>query len=87
MTLIAPSTGGSREWSLVEAPARTPLTLRRTEGAPEFRRRLAALGLRRGARLSVVHETIGGGRIVSVAGARIALGRDVLAHLHVERVA
>ncbi len=71
------------EGSLLQAPVGTPLTVRRADGAPEFRRRLAALGLRRGARIHVVHRTIGGGRIVSVAGARIALGRDVLERLQV----
>lgn len=66
---------------------RTPLTLRRSVGEPDFRRRLSALGLRRGARLTVVHRTIGGGRIVAVAGARIALDRGVLARLYVEPAA
>ncbi|MDA8439452.1 MAG: FeoA family protein [Propionibacterium sp.] len=73
----------SFEGSLLQAPVRTPLTVRRADGSPEFRRRLAALGVRRGARVHVVHRTTGGGRIVSVAGARIALGRDVLERIHV----
>ncbi len=46
----------------------------RTDDA--VRRRLAQLGLRVGAELTVVRATAGGGRIVAVAGARIALDRD-----------
>ncbi|HEX2857231.1 MAG TPA: FeoA family protein [Propionibacteriaceae bacterium] len=75
------------EFSLGEAPVRTPLTLRRSDGTADFRRRLSALGLRVGARVTVVHQTVGGGRIVAVAGARIALDRDVLARLVVESAA
>ncbi len=85
--ILPPTPAESLEWNLILAPLRTPLTVRRADGDPAFRRRLAALGLRRGARVSVVHGTIGGGRIVSVAGARIALGREVLACLYVERAA
>ena len=80
----APTRDLPPELSLAEAAVRTPLTLRRSEGAPEFCRRLSALGLRQGARLTVVQRTIGGGRIVAVAGARIALDRGVLARLFVE---
>ncbi|HET9128395.1 MAG TPA: FeoA family protein [Propionibacteriaceae bacterium] len=75
------------EFNLGEAPVRTPLTLRRSDGTPDFRRRLATLGLRRGAEVIVVHRTVGGGRIVAVAGARIALDRGVLARLFVEPAA
>lgn len=73
-----------REVSLAEAPARQPLTLRRTEGEPDFCRRLSALGLRRGAQITVVHRTVGGGRIIEVAGSRIALDRGVLNRLFAE---
>jgi ferrous iron transport protein B len=46
------------------------------DGAPEsLRRRLAELGLRPGAQVRVVQRTAGGGRIVDVAGSRVALGR------------
>ena len=83
----APSPGPPRELSLVDAPVGTPLTLRRSDGAPEFVRRLSALGLRRGAQVTVVQRTIGDGRIVAVAGARIALDRGVLGRLYVEAAA
>ena len=41
-------------------------------------RRLAELGLRPGAEVVVLHRTAGGGRVVAVDGARLALGRTVL---------
>ena len=42
-------------------------------------------GIRRGATVTVVQRTTGGGRVVSVAGSRIALGPDVTNGLLVER--
>lgn len=70
------------EISLDRAPVRTPLVLGRLEGSPEFLRRLSALGLRRGSQVSIVQATVGGGRIVAVSGARVAMGRSVLAQLY-----
>jgi ferrous iron transport protein A len=46
--------------------------------------RLAELGLRAGARVVVLHRTAGGGRIVGVGHARIALDRRVTRHLRVQ---
>jgi ferrous iron transport protein A len=45
--------------------------------------RLAELGLRPGSRLTVLSRTSGGGRVVGVGHARIALGRALARHLHV----
>lgn len=70
--------------SLDAAPLGSPLTLVRTEGSPELCRRLAALGIRRGAQVNLVHATSGGGRVLSVAGSRIALDRSMLKRLFVE---
>lgn len=67
--------------NLHEAPARTSLTLVGTETPPELTRRLAALGLRRGVQLEISHGTAGGGRVIHVAGGRIALDRIVLRQL------
>ena len=65
--------------SLATAPLRVVLHVENADGAPEsLRRRLAELGVRPGALVSVVQRTAGGGRIVDVAGSRIALGRAVL---------
>jgi ferrous iron transport protein A len=48
-------------------------------GLPVARaRRLAELGLRRGAQERVVQRTAGGGRVVAVGGARVALDRATL---------
>lgn len=41
-------------------------------------RRLAELGLRPGAAVRCVVRTAGGGRVVDIAGSRVALGREVL---------
>lgn len=70
---------------LAHAALGEQLVLMRSEGSPEQCRRLAALGLRRGAQVRLVHRTAGGGRVVNVAGARIALDREMLSRLHVER--
>ncbi|WP_420174731.1 FeoA family protein [Luteococcus sp. OSA5] len=76
-----------QQTTLSAAPLGCQLTLVRAEGSPELCRRLAALGLRRGAQLLLVHRTSGGGRVVSVAGSRIALDRSMLARLFVEPTA
>lgn len=73
--------------SLDRAPLGKPLTLLRAEGSPETCRRLAALGLRRGAQVELVHRTAGGGRVIGVAGSRIALDRTMLARLFAEPTA
>ena len=73
--------------TLADAPLGTPLTLVEAGAPPEVCRRLAALGLRLGAHLSVLHATAGGGRVVVVAGSRIALGRSVLRQLYAEAAA
>ncbi|MEL4358713.1 MULTISPECIES: FeoA family protein [unclassified Luteococcus] len=70
--------------SLATAPLRKPLTLVRAEGAPDLCRRLSALGIRRGAQVVLVHTTAGGGRVLQVAGSRIALDKTMLSRLFVE---
>lgn len=50
-------------------------------------RRLSSLGLRRGAQLRLVQRLAGGGRVVAVAGARVALGASLLDGLTVEAAA
>ena len=48
-------------------------------GPTALTRRLSELGLRVGSHVRCVQKTAGGGRIIDVAGSRIAkLGRDVL---------
>lgn len=70
--------------SLAAAPLATPLHLTGTPGESSLRRRLQAQGLRAGSTFSVVRRTAGGGLIIAVAGARVALGRDLAASLRVE---
>ncbi|MFZ2260926.1 ferrous iron transport protein A [Luteococcus japonicus] len=70
--------------SLAKAPIGQPLTLVRAEGTPESCRRLSALGIRRGAQVLLMHTTAGGGRVMQVAGSRIALDRSMLGKLFVE---
>lgn len=49
---------------------------------PDMARRLAALGLRRGAQVTLLMRTAGNGGVVSVAGSRIALDRSMLDSLY-----
>ncbi len=70
--------------TLDRAPLNTALTVREAGGQPSSRRRLAALGIRRGAQLVLLQATAGGGRLALVAGSRIALGADVLKHLRAD---
>jgi ferrous iron transport protein A len=67
--------------SLSRAPIGIELRVVEAAGPTALTRRLSELGLRVGSHVRCVQKTAGGGRIVDVAGARIALGRDVLAVL------
>ncbi len=74
-------------FTLAHAPLLVEVQVTDAATAPAaLRRRLAEMGLRAGARVRTMQKTAGGGRIVDVAGARIALGRDVLAQIGVEDV-
>lgn len=64
--------------SLARAPIGIELRVIGAVGPSALTRRLSELGLRTGSRVRCVQKTSGGGRIVDVAGSRIALGRDVL---------
>ncbi|XVX20698.1 FeoA family protein [Actinomycetota bacterium] len=70
--------------TLDRAPIGEPLVFLEASTAPEVRRRLAELGLRRGAHLTCVQRTSGRGRVVSVAGSRIAIDAATLGHLTVQ---
>ena len=59
-------------------PVGARLTLVRVDAPTQTIRMLAALGLRRGCQFTVNHVTAGGGRVVQVAGARIALDSALL---------
>jgi ferrous iron transport protein A len=64
--------------SLARAPIGIELRVIGAVGPTALTRRLSELGLRVGSHVRCVQKTAGGGRIVDVAGSRIALGRDVL---------
>jgi ferrous iron transport protein A len=68
--------------TLETAPCGHPLLLGEPRLPAARRLRLAELGLRPGATVTVLRRTAGGGRIVGVGDARVALGRSVLANLH-----
>lgn len=55
----------------------------RTGGNAAAIRRLAELGIRRGASIVAGQRTPGGGRVVGVAGAQLALDANTLRLLHV----
>lgn len=56
-----------------DAPLREPLTVASVAAETRALRRLAELGIRPGATVEVLRRIAGGGRIVSVAGSRVAL--------------
>lgn len=62
----------------------TPLLITGVHPDHTTARRLASLGLRRGARVALVQRLAAGGRIVSVAGGRVAVDAAVLAKVPAE---
>lgn len=64
--------------TLDAVPAGTSVVLARPKVAAARERRLAELGLRAGERVTVLHRVSGGGRLLAVDDARIALGPAVL---------
>ena len=64
--------------TLASAPCGVPLVLGQADLPVARRLRLAELGLRAGATVTVLRRTAGGGRIIGVGDARVAVGRTVL---------
>jgi ferrous iron transport protein A len=62
----------------------TPLTLVEAVIEPAPAHRLASFGLRVGSDFSVLSRTAGGGRVVLVAGSRVAVGSSLLKGLRAE---
>ncbi len=77
----------SEPLTVLEAPVAVELTLAQSRVDASLGRRMAALGLRTGTPVTVLQKTAGGGRLLAVAGARIAVDREVAAHLQVTPVA
>jgi len=60
------------------------VVIRNVDGPAPLVRRLAEMGIRPDALVTALHRTAGGGRVVDVAGARIALARSVLRSISTE---
>jgi ferrous iron transport protein A len=69
--------------TLNQVPIGTTARLTATADHPSYRR-LAELGLRPGAEVSVMRRTAGGGRLLGIGSSRMALDRATLRSLHVE---
>lgn len=80
--VVPPGSDASADEPLASCPVEEQRVLLRAEGDLRMRRRLAALGLRRGAPVTLMMRTAGGGAVVSVAGSRIALDRSMLRSLY-----
>lgn len=72
--------------TLATAPCGIPLILGSAALPASRRLRLAELGLRPGVTVTVLRRTVGGGRILGIGDARIALGRGVLSSLPAQLV-
>ncbi|HPE12295.1 MAG TPA: FeoA domain-containing protein [Actinomycetota bacterium] len=59
-------------------------TVTEVEGTPSMKRRLAEMGIRTGSHVRVLYRTTGGGRVVSVGGARVALDSGLAAAIGIE---
>lgn len=65
--------------TIASVPLGRKVTVLDARAEPGVRRRLGELGLRGGATVVVASRSTGGGRIVSVAGSRIALDKSTAA--------
>lgn len=72
--------------TLAEVPLGSHVVLLASRHEPMRTLRLAEVGLRIGSRLVVMSRTAGGGRVVAVGHARIALDREVASRLRVATV-
>lgn len=70
--------------TLASAPTGAVSVVASVEGPTALVRRLAELGIRPHAVVTPMHRTAGGGRVVDVAGSRIALADAVLRSIETE---
>jgi ferrous iron transport protein A len=68
--------------TLDEVPGGATVTIVNATAA--IQRRLAEMGVRAGAHVKVLYRTTGGGRVLSVDGARIAIDSQLAAAIHAE---
>ncbi|MFZ2561166.1 MAG: FeoA family protein [Corynebacterium variabile] len=69
--------------TLAEVPVGNRAIVTATTTAPDLIRRLAELGVRPGASLTVVQRTAGGGRVIDIGSARYAIDNRTLHHIEV----
>lgn len=73
--------------SLSHAPTGQAVAVVAVGGEGALVRRLAELGIRAGATVTALHRTAGGGRVIEVAGSRIAVARTVLRAIETRGIA
>jgi len=61
-----------------------PVHVTAVGGDPAVRRRLAEMGVRPGAKTTVLHRSAGGGRVLAVDGARVAVDAELAALIEAE---
>lgn len=59
-------------------------TVTQVAGSMTVRRRLAEMGVRVGSHVRVLYRTTGGGRVLAVDGARVAVDADLAAAIQTE---
>jgi Fe2+ transport system protein FeoA len=64
----------ARVLTLPEAPVQTPLVIASAPADPAAAHRLSTLGWRPGAPTAVLRRSSGGARVVTLGGARVAIG-------------
>ena len=69
--------------TLADAPLGELALVSRTDVEGDLARRLAELGVRPGQRVTPLHPTSGGGRVLAVGDTRLALARSVLRRIEV----
>lgn len=70
------------ERTLADAPRGASFVVSRVDLQLGHARRLAELGVRAGARVTIMGRTVGRGAVLDVAGGRIALDRTMLSGIH-----
>lgn len=73
--------------ALADVPLGSHVVLLASHHEPSRALRLAEVGLRIGSRLVVLSRTAGGGRVVAVGHARIALDKEMTSRLRVQPTA
>lgn len=73
------------ECLLRDIPVGSCATITTAAASPTVGRRLRELGLRRGAEVTVMQKTSGGGRVVKVRGTHYALDKRALDSIRVAR--